>query len=126
MRHYSKQREIVLEVLRSTNTHPTVHWIYEHCREKLPKISLGTVYRNLTELKNDGQIIEISVDDGFQHFDGNPKLHLHFHCKECGQIFDCVCPDNPLKDYIEKELGCLVSEQKLLFDGTCKACSEKI
>ena len=60
MRNYSKQREVIVEVLRSTDTHPTVQWVYEKCREKLPKISLGTVYRNLTELKKDGDVRELS------------------------------------------------------------------
>ena len=126
MRNYSKQREVILNVLRSTDTHPTVNWIYERCREVLPKISLGTVYRNLTELKNEGEIIEVSVADGFQHFDGNPKTHLHFHCEECGAIYDCLSPDDNLKSYIEEKLGCKVTAQKLVFDGICKSCSAKI
>lgn len=125
MRNYSKQREVILRVLRSTDTHPTVNWIYERCREELPKISLGTVYRNLTELKNEGEIIEVSVADGFQHFDGNPKTHLHFHCDKCGGIFDCKMPENELKYFIEGQLGCNVTAQKLLFSGTCKSCSDK-
>ena len=51
MKNYSKQREVILNVLHSTNTHPTVNWIYSEARKTLPNISLGTVYRNLTELK---------------------------------------------------------------------------
>ena len=123
MRNYSKQREVILEVLCSTDTHPTVNWIYERSRERLPKISRGTVYRNLTELKNEGRIIEVSVSDGFQHFDGNPKPHLHFHCERCGGIFDCISPNEELKGYIEAALGCRVLEQKLVFSGVCKSCS---
>ncbi len=126
MRNYSKQREVILKVLHSTNTHPTVNWIYERCREQLPKISLGTVYRNLTELKNEGEIIEISVADGFQHFDGNAKPHLHFHCEKCGSIYDCSSPDDNLKNYIEEKLGCNVTAQNLLFGGICKNCSDEI
>ncbi len=123
MRNYSKQREVVLKVLCSTDTHPTVNWIYERCREQLPRISLGTVYRNLTELKNEGKIIEIGMGDGLQHFDGNPEAHLHFSCNRCGGIFDCISPDEELKAFIEKELGCKVTHQKLLFSGICKNCS---
>lgn len=123
MRNYSKQREVILNVLCSTDTHPTVNWIYERSREQLPKISLGTVYRNLTELKNEGRIIEVSVADGLQHFDGNPAPHLHFHCSHCGGIFDCTAPNKALKNYIEAELGCKVYEQKLVFSGVCKKCS---
>ena len=122
MRNYSKQREAILEVLCSTTAHPTVNWIYERTREKLPKISLGTVYRNLAELKAEGRIIEVPVQDGFQHFDGNPLPHLHFHCRTCGGIYDCVSPDSKLKAFLENELGCAVEEESLVFSGVCKGC----
>jgi len=49
MKNYSKRREVIMEVLSSTTTHPTVNWIYERARQKIPNISLGTVYRNLTD-----------------------------------------------------------------------------
>lgn len=125
MRKYSKQREVILNVLCSTTSHPTVNWIYEQARLQLPKISLGTVYRNLTELKDEGRIIEIAVCDGFQHFDGNPNPHLHFHCLNCGEIADCNAPNEALKNHIESELSCRVTEQKLVFNGVCKNCLHK-
>ena len=56
MKNYSRQREAILEVLRSTDTHPTASWIYERVREKIPNISLGTVYRNLTVLSENGAL----------------------------------------------------------------------
>lgn len=125
MRNYSKQREVILNVLCSTTSHPTVQWIYEQAKKTIPNISLGTVYRNLSELKSEGRIIEVSVADGFQHFDGNPLPHLHFHCLKCNLIYDCELPDNSLKNHIEKKLGCKVYEQKLVFDGICEKCSVK-
>ena len=126
MKNYSKQREVILNVLHSTNTHPTVSWIYSQARKTLPNISLGTVYRNLTELKKSGQIIEVSVEDGFQHFDGNTDTHLHFYCTKCQTIYDCACPENQLKNYLEENLGCNITEQKLIFNGVCKNCSVNI
>ncbi len=122
MRNYSKQRELILQVLRSTDTHPTVQWVYEECRKIMPKISLGTVYRNLTELKKDGQIVEISVGDGFQHFDGNIKDHLHFHCNKCGAILDCEIPNQKLKNYLQETLSCSVTGSSYVFSGTCSLC----
>lgn len=126
MKNYSKQREVILNVLNSTNTHPTVSWIHSEARKTLPNISLGTVYRNLTELKKNGKIIEVSVEDGFQHFDGNANTHLHFYCTKCHNIYDCACPENQLKSYLETELGCNITEQKLIFNGVCKNCSVNI
>ena len=126
MKNYSKQREVILNVLQGTNTHPTVSWIYSQARKTLPNISLGTVYRNLTELKKSGQIIEVSLEDGFQHFDGNTDTHLHFYCTKCHNIYDCACPENQLKNHLEESLGCNITEQKLIFNGVCKNCSVNI
>ena len=122
MKNYSKRREVILDVLKSTTTHPTVNWIYEKAREQLPNISLGTVYRNLTELAKEGIIAEVPVGDGYQHFDANAADHIHFHCATCGSISDCPTPDNSLKDYIEKTLDCTVTTEKRVFEGKCSAC----
>ncbi len=125
MRNYSKQREVILEVLRSTDSHPTANWVYERCREKLPKISLGTVYRNLTELKAEGEALEIAVGDGLQHFDGNTHEHMHFLCNNCGAILDCDVPKNNLKSYLQKKLSCAVVGSGYVFSGICRSCINK-
>lgn len=125
MKHYSKQREAILNVLRSTDTHPTANWIYEKVREIIPNISLGTVYRNLSGLTADGEILQIDVGDGFDHFDGDISPHLHLYCRECGKIFD-----NRLKtDYITQEaLKCGFATDTTIYVayGICKACNKTI
>ena len=95
MKNYSRQREAVLNVLCSTQCHPTAAWIYENVRKVLPNISLGTVYRNLAALSEEGVILSLSVGDGYEHFDGNSAPHAHLHCKRCGKIYDA-----PLKQDI--------------------------
>lgn len=122
MKNYSRQREAILNVLRSTTSHPTVHWIYDNVRLIIPNVSLGTVYRNLTVLVKSGDIMEVDVGDGFEHFDGNPYSHIHFHCTSCGNIFDCDIGENSLKDYVEKSLKCVVTDEKPILYGTCKNC----
>ena len=122
MKNYSKRREVILDVLKSTTTHPTVNWIYEKAREQLPNISLGTVYRNLTELAKEGIIAEVPVGDGYQHFDATATDHIHFHCAFCGRILDCSTTESSLKDYIEKTLDCTVTAEKRVFVGKCSAC----
>ena len=81
MKNYSRQREVILNVIRSTNTHPTASWIYNKSREQLPNISLGTVYRNLSGLVQSGDILSINVGDGQEHYDGDISAHLHLHCE---------------------------------------------
>ena len=125
MKHYSKQREAILDVLRSTDTHPTANWIYEKVREKLPNISLGTVYRNLSSLTADGEIIKIEVGDGFEHFDGDISPHLHLYCRECGKILDQTLKS----DYITrvaKENGFKTDTTIYVAYGICTNCNKKI
>lgn len=122
MKNYSKQREVVMNVLQNTKSHPTVNWIYEQARLQIPNISLGTVYRNLTELNREGMIAEIPVSDGCQHFDADISNHIHFHCLSCGAIYDCPAVNDSLNDYIEKTLDCSVRSEKRLFEGICREC----
>ena len=124
MKNYSKRREVIMDVLKGTTTHPTVNWIYEQARLQLPNISLGTVYRNLTELARDGVIAEVPVGDGYQHFDANLSDHIHFRCITCGKIFDCTVQESSIKDYVEKTLGCTVTAEKRLFEGECRVCRD--
>ena len=121
MRNYSHQRETILSVLRSTNTHPTANWIYEKVREKIPNISLGTVYRNLSVLTESGDIIGINVGDGFEHFDGDISPHLHLCCKKCNSIVDVFMKDNPL--YNEAANVNFIPESAIfVMHGTCAKC----
>ena len=84
---YSKQREAILSILRETDSHPTADWVYAQVRHDLPHISLGTVYRNLTQLEQQGQIRRI-VDQGHSRFDANLMPHHHFRCLHCANIYD--------------------------------------
>lgn len=85
---FSKQREAVYEVLRSTDTHPDVAWIYNQTRKIIPNISLGTVYRNLNELAAAGRIKRVSCECGSERFDAQIQPHAHFVCTKCGAITD--------------------------------------
>lgn len=124
MKHYSKQREAILDVLRSTDTHPTANWIYTKVRERIPNISLGTVYRNLSELSSSGDILSIDVGDGFEHFDGDISPHAHLHCKVCGGITDARLKT----DYLSKignECGFKTQTRIYVAYGICKNCNTK-
>lgn len=98
MKNFSRQREEIIRVIRSTDTHPTAAWVYSKVKEAIPNISLGTVYRNLAALSVSGEILSLSVGDGFEHFDGNAAPHAHLHCRSCGKIFDAPVHGDPLAD----------------------------
>ncbi len=119
----TRQRQLILEVLRSTDSHPTADWIYEQARKKMPNISLGTVYRNLNLLRDLGEIIELNFGSTFSRFDGNPLPHYHFTCLECGRVYDVDEPLHPeLEERVERSMGCEVTYHRLEFYGTCREC----
>lgn len=122
-RRRSRQREIVLEVLRSTDTHPTADWIYEKVRERIPNISLGTVYRNLKVLKEEGEIQELDYGATFSRFDARTTKHYHFRCEDCGRVFDLDLPEGAgLEGEVAQATGFTVNHHRLEFYGRCNAC----
>ena len=87
MIRYSKQREEILSNLSARSDHPTAEMIYDSVRRDLPRISLGTVHRNLREMADNREILSFTIN-GKEHFDGNASLHLHLVCTHCGEIWD--------------------------------------
>ncbi|MGI6566985.1 MAG: transcriptional repressor [Firmicutes bacterium] len=119
----TKQREVILSVLRGTDTHPTADWIYQEVRRELPNISLGTIYRNLRILVESGDALELSFSGESSRFDGNPKNHYHFACTKCGNVYDIDLPVvDGLNDAAEKLSGHKVKSHRLEFYGICQEC----
>ena len=117
---YSKQRELITEIIKGRKDHPTADMIYSTAREIEPNISLGTVYRNLKMLTDDGMIITLETEDKKIHYDGDTSRHSHFICQECGKIIDLFKPAETPSEI--KELGLEVSGEKCIYYGLCKEC----
>src|SRR6266851_3125600 len=83
-------RRVVLDVVRATESHPTAEWVHRMVRRRLPRVSLGTVYRNLRVLVAEGLVKELSGPHA--RFDGNLSEHHHFTCLACGRISDVQAP----------------------------------
>lgn len=122
---YSKQREALLTLLRSTHSHPSADWLYENLRKEFPNISLGTVYRNLAVLADSGEIMKIQTSSNKEHFDGFTDKHHHFVCRGCDKIFDVSIDgiEKAEKQAAEK-LDADVEGSSLVFYGICKECSQ--
>ena len=121
-RRNTQQRKIIYEILKGTDIHPTADWIYSEVRKVIPNISLGTVYRNLKVLKEEGIIIEIT--DGKQsRFDARIDNHFHFKCNTCGSIYDIESSEvaNLNKDGLERK-GFEVESMDITFNGICPNC----
>lgn len=124
-RRMTKQKKTILEILRSTTSHPTADWIYAQARKVLPDISLGTVYRNLNVLKEDGEIMELNYGSTYSRYDGNPQNHYHFVCLSCGRVSDVDMPVlAELEERAEKAGVGKVFYHRLEFYGLCPDCSQ--
>ena len=117
---YSRQRELVYEIIKNRCDHPTADMIYASCREIEPNISLGTVYRNLKNLAEEKQILTLETEDKKIHYDGDTSRHSHFICTRCGKIIDLFKPSETPAEL--KEMGLTVSGEKCVYYGLCKDC----
>ncbi len=119
----SKQKEAILNVLRSTKVHPTADWVYEEVRKIIPNISLGTVYRNLSKLSDESVIIKLGLGTTVEHFDGNPLPHYHVMCTECGAIDDIEAePLDELNNWASKLFKGEIYKHSAIFFGKCEKC----
>jgi len=84
----TKQRRLILEELRNTDRHPTADEIFGLVRSKLPRISLGTVYRNLEVLAEQGLVQRLDSGGGQRRFDARTEDHYHVRCLRCGRVAD--------------------------------------
>ena len=120
----TRQRAIILELLRQTRTHPTAEGIYREARKTLPNISLGTVYRNLNYLRGQGLAREIRPHhESSSRFDGNSDPHAHFHCTECSAMIDLALPPSLDAADWEEEHVSTVQSLDLLIIGACARCA---
>ena len=123
----TEQKSVILEVLQTHKDHPTADQVYSEVREILPKISLGTVYRNLEKLSSAGKIMKLESGGGQKRFDPNPREHSHFRCVTCSSVEDLphdLKVDLPeIND--EKNSNRVVLGSTLEYYGYCEECSQK-
>ena len=123
----TKQRQVILDVIRASQAHPSADELYAMVRTQLPRISLGTVYRNLEILTEQGEIQRLELSGTVKRYDWDPSKHYHIRCMHCGRVDDA--PVAPL-DRIENELyGATVFTiigHRLEFEGFCPECSNRL
>lgn len=122
MTRQSRQREVVLEVVRSTMDHPTADWVHRQARRRLPRISLATVYRNLKRLAQEGLIREVQ-STGQSRFDGNTGRHYHIRCLGCGRVSDLpISVDARLEEQAGQATSYRILGHEVEVHGLCPSC----
>ena len=121
----SRQKKLVYDIVAATMSHPTADWVYEQARKKLPRISLGTVYRNLKQLTSEGLLLEITTSRGASRYDANLTKHSHLRCARCNRLEDLTqneiefIPKSRLRRY-------QILEFRIEFLGICPACRSAV
>ena len=128
-RKYSRKREAILETIRSTKCHPTAQWVFEQLKPRIPDLSLGTGYRNISLFRQEGKLVSVGVVNGEEHFDAFTAPHPHFVCERCGKVFDLLCPNEtvPASSAIlaaaKNPAGFVTDFRKTVFYGICPECA---
>lgn len=120
----TRQREIILEELRELTSHPSADELFERVRKRLPRISLGTVYRNLETLSELGLLKKIEAAGRQKRFDGNTCPHSHIRCTRCGRIEDMHTEEmtNALLPGPDDLRGYELTGFHVEFHGICPEC----
>jgi Fur family ferric uptake transcriptional regulator len=123
----TKQRQVILEELRMMHNHPTADELYEKVRARLPRISLGTVYRNLDMLAGAGVIRRLENAGSQMRFDGDLHDHPHVRCISCGKIVDIDAEQEPTDCDHEMIVGSgfRLVERRVEYVGICLDCYAK-
>lgn len=122
-KRYSRQRELIYEALRQTEQHPTAEMIYQWLKPANPSLSLGTVYRNLNLLADEGAILRMAFP--VERYDAKTMPHPHFCCDQCGAVYDLHLPyDAELDRQALLASGHDVTGHEVVFHGICTKCKQ--
>lgn len=126
-RKHFRKRDAILTCVRGTTVHPSAEWVYGQLKPQIPDLSLGTVYRNLTYFKDQGDIISLGTVKGVERFDGNTSPHVHFICTECGAVLDLpqIAVPQELTQSVNMSTGGNVCGCQLTFTGKCNQCNQQ-
>ncbi len=119
----TKQREMILQIIRSSPGHLTADEIFAEAKKEMPKIALGTVYRNLGIMAAGGEIRKIDIPGRPSVYDRNLDGHEHIYCVKCGRVKDVKVDD--VKAQLERSYGISVEKLNLSAGYICEKCKKE-
>lgn len=114
----TKQKRLVLEIINNSHNHLNAEEVYNECRQVIPNISLGTVYRILNQLVDNQLIKRLKVQE-FDRFDSMHKRHSHFVCTKCSSIHDIF---DDIMDLDKIKVPGEIYDYDVKFIGLCNDC----
>lgn len=123
----TKQRQVILDAVRESREHLSADEVYSLVRKTLPRVSLGTVYRNLEILSETGEIQTLELSGTVKRYDWNPRRHYHIRCMHCGRVDDApVAPLNEIENELYGATVFTIIGHRLEFEGLCPECSKAL
>ena len=124
VRKNSRKRQALLDALCATHEHPTAEMLYNQLKGEYLELSLGTVYRNLGVLVQEGLVQSVGHINGQERYDAITCSHPHFVCKNCHRVMDLELPDtvSSMFDEIDKGMHCAPEGYSLTINGLCDEC----
>lgn len=121
------QRRMIFELLSGDQTHPTVDGLYQRLREKMPDVSLATVYNTINELVSLGELYDIeSRHGGGIRYDTITDPHHHLYCTECHQLMNIDVEIEPIQLIPPQTAGYQVDRAQITFYGLCEDCQKGV
>jgi Fur family ferric uptake transcriptional regulator len=120
----TRQRKVILEELKRSTAHPCAEEVYDRVRRRLPRISLGTVYRNLEKLTELGEITKLTFGGAINRFDPNPEEHYHIRCSLCDRVVDAPMAQlEHIEEHLSRKTEFKIIGHRLEFYGLCPECA---
>ncbi len=124
----TQQREVVAEVVFSTDEHLSVDEIEETLRERGERIGKATIYRTLDLLVRSQLVEEHDFGEGFKRYEHrlSPQpVHEHLICVECGGVWEFQSPElQEVEARVGRQYDFQPTRHKLEIYGLCRACQE--
>ena len=121
---FTFQRQVIYEAVVDSREHPTPELIYEHVRQRIPSISLGTVYKNVKTFLDSGVLKEVTLHHGSLRLEANMTPHHHAVCSSCRVIYDIDQSAVQPVQYSASEVpaGFSIERCQVEFVGLCRTC----
>ena len=108
--------------MRELNSHATAEQVFEYATTIYPSISKATVYRNMSQMVDRGELLHIGNFHGAARYDHNLHDHSHFVCDDCKKVFDVEGDFSGLYENIENKEEFEIKNHRLSFSGLCREC----
>ena len=122
----SRKRQAIYDLLCEDREHPTAEMLFNRLKGDFPELSLGTVYRNLSVLEEEGLVVRVGKVEGQERYDARLDPHIHFVCTRCHRVTDMELTEDTEKliDAMTRQLDCRAQSFVLTAKGICGKCRD--